>query len=596
MRRSLLPLVLRTVPIDAVMRQLGQVSAFDRYQASLGLEQAADVVAQAAEAAGLSQVEVQRFHADGAAQWWSFRAPVSWTPIRAGFEVLDRAGRTTLSLDHAEAPFVVATYSAATPPGGALGRLERVRRVDHIAALRPGAIAVLDRSVFAQGSVLGDLAAAGALGFVTDAPGKGTPGDVATGRIELSPQSELLAFSLTPGQFSVVADAADQGARVRVDVEVDRTAAMPVVSGVLPGAQDADEVWLIAHLCHPRPGANDNASGVAALLGVAATLAALRRRDAAFGTRRGIRFFWGPEFLGSAAVLHQRMVLGRGGLPSALINLDMVGEDQELCRSPFVVERPPETTPSLLGPLAEHVVDEVFQATSRHPGRWSPSPFLGFSDHALFADPSVARPAVQFCHPDDRFNHSAADSLDKVSPVEMLRATAAGAVLAQILADDGSQREDLRELVDRWCLREEISAAQVAGEADAAWGEGLVQHVQRLNAAMRALAAGAPLPEAPGAAGSAAKGPLLRRRWDGPLNLRSMLGELSAPTRVRINTLISSDKLCLSVLFNLAIRADASRDADQIITETSFALRRPLDPAVTLELLAALTESGYIQG
>ncbi|MEV5873798.1 M28 family peptidase [Streptomyces sp. NPDC052101] len=594
---------LRAVRIDDVMGHVARVSAHDRYQASLGLERAARIVAEAAEKAGLADVGVRRFPADGEPHWWTFRAPVSWTPLAARLTVYAGPGTDTaavLHTDHAEQPFTVATYSAATPKGGVLAPLVPVRGDDPVGAAVAGGIALVDRAAFVRGSLPAELTAAGALGLVTDAPWKGTEAAPHTGRIELPPDSALFGFSLTPEMFRRAAAAADRGALAHAEVSVDRTAAMPLVSGVLPGDEDAEEIWLTGHLCHPRPGSNDNASGVSALLGIAGALARLRRADARYGTRRPIRFFWGAEFLGNAALLHGRCRPGGGGLPAALVNLDMVGEDQALCRSPFVVERPPETTPTLLAPLAEHVVEQVFAATADSPGSWRPSPFLGFSDHALYADPSVDRPAVQFCHPADRFNHSAGDSPDKVSPVEMARSCAAGAALAHLLASDGPDPAERTAVVERWCRREQEAAARLvrdAGGADGAWARGLTDHVARRNTALRALAAGAPPAEARTLAavgGPAAAGRPVRRRWQGPLNLRAMLGELPPATRSVLGGMIAEDKHHLSVLFNLAIRADGVRDRARIVTETSYGLRRPLDAATTARLFDALLESGWL--
>ncbi|MFH8337114.1 M28 family peptidase [Streptomyces sp. AM6-12] len=599
---SLVRRLLRSVPIDAVMDHVEQVSAHDRYQASLGLERAAQLVAESAAAAGLADVGVRRYPADGEPQWWTFRAPVSWTPLDARLTVFAGPGPDTAVVfrtDHAEQPFAVATYSAATPEGGAVARLVPVRGNDPVGAAVAGAIAVVDRAAFVRGSLPAELTAAGALGLLTDAPWKGSAAAPYVGRIELPPDSALFGFSLTPERFRQASAAAQRGAVAHAEVTVDRTAAMPLVSGVLPGDDDAGEIWLTAHLCHPRPGSNDNASGVAALLGIADTLARLRRADARYGVRRPIRFFWGAEFLGNAAVLHGRSQPGGGGLPQALINLDMVGEDQALCRSPFVVERPPETTPTLLAPLAEHVVEQVFTATADSPGTWQPSPFLGFSDHALYADPSVDRPAVQFCHPADRFNHSAGDSPDKVSAVEMTRSCVAGAALAHLLASDGPDPAARSAVVERWCRTEQEAVARLArdsGGADDGWSRGLMDHVARRAAALRALAAGAPAAEARLLAGPgpAAAGPPVRRNWPGPLNLRAMLGQLPVTTRTVLGGMIADDKHHLSVLFNLAIRADGARDRERIVTETSYGLRRPLDPATTDRLFDALLESGWL--
>ncbi|MYX97483.1 hypothetical protein GT045_22370, partial [Streptomyces sp. SID486] len=89
-------------------------------------------------------------------------------------------------------------------------------------------------------------------------------------------------------------------------------------------------------------------------------------------------------------------------------------------------------------------------------------------------------------------------------------------------------------------------------------------------------------------------GPPVHRRWHGPLNLRAMLGELPPGTRSVLGGMIAEDKHHLSVLFNLAIRADGARDRERIVTETSYGLRRPLDPATTTRLFDALVESGWL--
>jgi Zn-dependent M28 family amino/carboxypeptidase len=50
---------------------------------------------------------------------------------------------------------------------------------------------------------------------------------------------------------------------------------IPLVTARLAGESER-EILVVSHLCHPRPGANDNASGAAAALEAARTLAASR--------------------------------------------------------------------------------------------------------------------------------------------------------------------------------------------------------------------------------------------------------------------------------------------------------------------------------
>jgi hypothetical protein len=566
---------LRDVRIDQVMAYLVALTEHDRYQASLGIERAAELIASTAEAIGLSSVTVERFPADGTTRWWTFQAPRAWTPTTARLEIR-AAGRCVVAVDHATQPFTIATYSAPTPAGGSIARIASLN--DDLA----GAVAVIGPSDFARPELLATLGARGAIGFVTDAPCRGEH----PGRIELAANTSLFGFSITAAQRQAIEASPDAVAHVVVDI--DRSARMPVVTGVLPG-RGSGEVWLTSHLCHPRPGANDNASGAAALLGVAAALQG-RELD------HSIRFVWGPEFLGVAALLHDRFERsGRDGRPIAVINLDMVGEDPVQCGVPLVVERAPDWCASLITPLAEHVVEEVFAQTSVHAGTWRPGSFFGFSDHALFAnftDPSSRSPAVQLWHPGDPFNHSAADSLDKVSTIELQRAIAAGAVLAELLARrDGAT---LLPIVERWCDREQRAAAELAERHaidHGAWSRGLVDHVREQGAALRALVDHGPaacLPPRPAQKAFAG-------RWPGPFNYRGVLAELSDADRDDVVALFLADKRNYAVLTHLAMLASVSGSRDETIAAASLALRFPIDPTTANRLWSALFASGWLE-
>jgi hypothetical protein len=423
---------LRVVPIDRVMRYVGQVACYDRYQASAGIEAAATVVADAARAIGLCDVSVEYFPADGKPdRWWTFQAPTAWTPRVAWIEVRT-AGGAALRIDHAQLPSSIATYSAATPAGGVRAVLATL--AGHWREFN-GAVVLLEPDELGLPDVVQRLVDLGAAGFISaSATGSDAEGQHAA-RIELPVPACLFGFSVTPAQFGILRQWAATGASVHAEVVIDGSARMPVVSGTIPG-RSTDEVWLTAHLCHPRPGANDNASGVAALLGIAESMLALPQAPGARShASKSLRFLWCPEFVGTAAALHGRIAgSGRTAHPDAVINLDMVGEDQRRCGSPFVLERTPDTRPSPLVPIAESVIDEVFVQTAASGGEWRSLPFHGYSDHALFAGPGLGCPAIQLAHWPDRFNHTAADTLDKVSPIEMTRSTAIGTVLAQLPA------------------------------------------------------------------------------------------------------------------------------------------------------------------
>lgn len=582
MYRDLIRDLLAETDIEWVIGRLGSIAELDRYQGSLGLVRAAELVAEEAERIGLRDVVLRHYPADGKAQWWSFQAPMAWTPTRAELHVTV-SGSTAFTLDHAASPMAVATYAAPrTARAVPLVRFLPNTPSSELA----GALVVVDREWFYRGDLLDQLTAAGAIGFVTDAPAR----ENFRGRIELPINTGLTAFSLTGTEQRTAIEAARLGGEATIVVEIDRSATMPVVEALLPGAEP-DEVWLTGHLCHPRPGADDNASGAAALLGVARLLAEGRRRPAC-----STRFIWGPEYLGNAAVLHKRIHTGRGRLPKALVNLDMVGADQTKCRAPFVLERPPDCHPTLLGVIAERMVAETFRQTSAAPGVWQAQPFYGFSDHALYADPSIRRPAVQLCHPADRYNHSAGDTLEQISETEMLRSIVTAAAIVTIVGDLPGGQRSMSSMVEEWIRAETDAISAMSTTAPAEWLAGLRRHHDWLARSLRALAAGATEAEVADANPIAPLGaePALSRRWSGPLNLRAMMAALPHAEQAKLREMIAEDKLCLAWLFNFAIRADGRLGRTAIQTHTAYSLRKTISANKASPLWEALLRSGWL--
>ena len=525
---------------DEMLSQVATVAQYDRYQASHGLSAAAAEVAALAGRAGLRQVSTTSYPADGELHWWTWRAPVSWTPERAELTVRDGSGSVVAAVSHASSPFTIATYSAPAGPATL-----PIVRLDSGQPIPRGALVYVPAAGWRHGAAVAELAEAGAAGFVTAAPAVELAGRYHPGRIELPPRSAVFGFSVVP---EIAAMIERSGVRAEVTVALARdTAAMSVTSAALPGsAPELPEVWLVAHLCHPRPGGNDNASGVAALLGIAAALAESIRSGRLPPAARTIRFLWGPEFLGPVAALSDQLAAGRPA-PAAVVDLDVVGVDQSRFDVPFVVELPFRPADPL-GTLAIRAARSAFRRTADQPGRWRTEPFTGFSDHAIFADPRLGSSAVQLCHLGDPANHSAADRVELVSAVELRRAALAGAAIARTVAEQSS-----------------------AGRLD--------------NAHASADERGCPHP--------ADECTALRRAWDGPLNVREMVARVPAEAGRALRQLLGRDKRLLSVLLNLGLSADSPRChaavLDRLSAEQSLSLGSPEREL----LIAAFTGSGW---
>jgi hypothetical protein len=230
--------------------------------------------------------------------------------------------------------------------------------------------------------------------------------------------------------------------------------ALNAVSALIPGELD-EEIIVMAHLCHPQWSANDNASGSATVLEVARTLQGLISEGELQQPRRGIRFLLVPEIYGSQAYLtHNEERLPR---MVAALNLDMVGQNQDLCGSSLLLERTPEASASFANDLAERLLEEISSDIPSYAGlggyatfRHAVVPFSGGSDHYVFSDPSVGIPCPMIIQWPDRFYHTSLDTLEKVDPAMLARVGLIAATYAYFLASAGLQEA-------RWLAEEMLS-------------------------------------------------------------------------------------------------------------------------------------------
>lgn len=553
---------------DRALETVRTLAALDRYQASEGVERAADAVAAEAERLGLADVRLDRY--SGETTWWTYEAPAPWTPISAHLEIDGRR-----LVEYPATAFGLATYSAASPertlPLALLGDESDVAGRVCVVPLEVPLPLALER-----------LEAGGAAAFVACA----APGlDGATGRIELRAGTRLVGFSVTREALARAVAAAREGGRVTFHAEVAQRGSMPLVTARLPGGSPR-EIAFVAHLCHPRPSANDNASGVAATLGLASALRSLARRTPLDHT---LRFVWGPELVGSAAYLHDVVATGQAPPPRYLLNLDMVGEDQAACGGPLVLEH--SHLPSALGAVAERSAALVEPASA---WRWRATPFVGASDHLLFADRPFGVRTLQLGHRPDRFNHTSSDSVDKVDPQELRRSAAIAGGSVLYLATGPPARE-LTRLIGTWTARTVAQLAEQIAEHEPAepetvdpfapkYAAGLLRHAcaGRLGRLADSYVRRLGLPDER----LVEAGPPLRRAWPGPFNLRAL--EDAAGGRFRVER----DDYARVVALALAI--DGERGAGEVVREAAYASRLPIPLELATRFLETLARAGWV--
>jgi Zn-dependent M28 family amino/carboxypeptidase len=164
----------------------------------------------------------------------------------------------------------------------------------------------------------------------------------------------------------------------------------------IPG-ESKEMVVVVAHICHPQPSANDNASGTGAAMEAARALQKLVAEGKLHKPKRSIVFTLVPEMSRTYPYLAEN----EARIPDmvAALNLDMVGENQSLCGGPLIVERTPESCPSYVNSLMESIYDSV-KAEAKNLGgsssyalfKHAVTPFSGGSDHYVYSDPTVGVP------------------------------------------------------------------------------------------------------------------------------------------------------------------------------------------------------------
>ena len=209
-------------------------------------------------------------------------------------------------------------------------------------------------------------------------------------------QSEGFGFNVSYHTFRRLQDMVGKEI-VEVDAFFDAdegTGDLQVLEAHVGTPGERKPVLLLAHLCHPRPGANDNASG-------AALLAELVRVLGTVPLEREVIALWMPEFYGTIAwFADQKLDL------ACAIDLDMVGEDQAKTGSTLEITATPWSLPSF-------VPDLMAVNLTSHDFRLMLTGFTWGSDHAIFNDASIHVPALLVNQWPDRYYHSSDDTPDK---------------------------------------------------------------------------------------------------------------------------------------------------------------------------------------
>ncbi len=238
-------------------------------------------------------------------------------------------------------------------------------------------------------------------------------------------------FSLTQADGLKLKSWIEEGKTVKVKAKVNASLTegkTEVLSALIPGQDSSKEVWLAAHVCHPKPGANDNASGSGALMEALRVISQLVNEGKIPKPAYSIRFLWVPEWSGTIYFIDREKEILKRCI--GMINLDMVGADPAKSGSTLCLFRTPFSLPTTLNNVVLHwLKKEAARKDDRtQGGTMTPLPYKyeiyeAGSDHFMLTDSTVGIPAVMLNQDPDRFYHTSTDTIDKIDTRQMAYVT-----------------------------------------------------------------------------------------------------------------------------------------------------------------------------
>ncbi|MFZ5813938.1 MAG: DUF4910 domain-containing protein [Bacillota bacterium] len=449
MLRPLLQQLATEISGQACMDHLLTIVRHHRIQASPGYRAAAGDCLRILRQSGV-EAWITTYPATGRHREWSHLTPQEWDCQDAELWLLDKGGCPQERLAwYSEMPLSLIQRSTSADGSAELVVIPEATEAASWSGDLAGKIALVGNGDIHR--IWAHARRAGVIGLLTDRMSYHPPvrpeGDLADARQYTSfwwspDEPKGWGFVLTPRQGARLRRLAASGP-VRLSARIEARfydGTIENLEAVIPG-RTAEEVLVVSHLCHPKPSANDNATGPAVCMEAARAIQKLVATGRLPQPKRTIRFLHPPEMTGTYAHLANRDFSNIVGA----LNIDMVGQNQELTGSVLLCEYPPLSCPSYAGDLMALVLAEAARETTSFSGmgtryahfRHATVAFSGGSDHYILSDPSVGVPCPMVIQWPDRFYHTSADTPDKADPAMLRRVSLMTATYAYFLANAG---------------------------------------------------------------------------------------------------------------------------------------------------------------
>lgn len=455
---------------EAAKRNLEAVSLHHRTRASSQFRAAAEHIRDQARAYGLNQVEIREYPADGQTMFGTQKSRPAWDVEFAELWELEPDGaggwrRARRLADWSAMPLTLAQDSlSGAATAGLVDIGAGTREADYagkdvagkfvLTSSQPGPVAPL---------AVGRFGAAGVISYAQNQRTAWWKEDerlVRWGHLSSFPEVETFAFMISLGEARRLQERLAAGDEPMFEGRVvarHERGRYSLVSALIPGADRNlrnEEIAFTCHLDHPRPGANDNASGCVAILEAARALQKLIDEGRLPRPARSLRFIWPAEIEGSLIYLISHPRLARR--IKANIHMDMVGGGP-VTKAVFRVSGGPPSLPHFISDVGHEIGEFVNTHTEIHAsGGATPfhltapeggeEPLLAMmegvslgSDHQIFNEGSWRIPGVYLHDWPDRYIHTNFDTAANIDPTKLKRAAFIGAATALVLATFGEE-------------------------------------------------------------------------------------------------------------------------------------------------------------
>ena len=449
---------------EEAKRNLDTITLQHRMRASDQFEQASAHIESRLERYGLDELRRVEFRADGETMYgtqksrpvWQVEFAELWELTGPDGERVRRLGNwdaVPLSLAQdslsGEAVTTLVDIGAGLADADYDGKSVRGKLV--LTSSQPGA--VVERAV-------GELGAVGILSYAPNQRSAWWREDdrqVRWGHLSSFPETESFGFMISLGEARRLIARMEAGEEITLHAKVEaehRRGRYSFVEAAIRGADQGlreHEILFTCHLDHPRPGANDNASGCVAILEAARALNALVDEGILPRPARTIRFLWPAEIEGSIMYLAEHEDPSR---IKANIHMDMVGGGPET-KAVFRVSGGPMSLPTFIADVGFEIARFMNRETEAFTSgevtafplnapEGGKEPLLALtegldmgSDHDVFREGTWRIPGLYLHDWPDRYIHTNFDTAAMIDPTKLKRSAFLGAVTAWYLADLG---------------------------------------------------------------------------------------------------------------------------------------------------------------